>query len=103
MPYHRASSRIHPAVWYRPQIDELIRQRRKEIEMITNDEQLTPDMLTMLLTINTPRDITVKIADEHHTRPLTDDEVRGNILEVISAGVDTVRHFFTVPYVDQVI
>jgi cytochrome P450 len=69
---------------------ELVKQRRKEIEMTPEDEQLIPDMLTMLLTINTPRDITVKLSDEHHTRPLSDEEVRGNILEVISAGVDSV-------------
>ncbi|RIA89843.1 cytochrome P450 [Glomus cerebriforme] len=73
---------------------ELVKQRRKEIEMTPEDDQLTPDMLTMLLTVNTPRDITVKLADEHHTRPLSDEEVCGNILEVISAGVDTTANTF---------
>jgi len=29
MPRRRASSRIRPAVWYRPQTDELVRQRRR--------------------------------------------------------------------------
>ncbi|PKC12245.1 cytochrome P450 [Rhizophagus irregularis] len=73
---------------------ELVKQRRKEIEMTPEDEQLIPDMLSMLLTVNTPRDVTAKLADEHHTRPLSDEEVRGNILEVISAGVDTTANTF---------
>ncbi|CAI2166114.1 17732_t:CDS:2 [Funneliformis geosporum] len=73
---------------------ELISQRRKEIEMTPNDDQLSPDMLTMLLTVNTPRDITVNLADDQHTRPLTDEEIRGNIMEAIVAGVDTTANTF---------
>ncbi|CAG8464355.1 1251_t:CDS:2 [Acaulospora colombiana] len=68
---------------------ELIRDRKQEIDRTPLDEPLRADMLTMLLTVNTPRDITTNIVDDEHTRPMSEDEVRGNLLEVIGAGVDT--------------
>lgn len=70
---------------------KLIRDRKQEIDGTPMDEQLNADMLTMLLTINTPRDITTRIADDKRMRPLSEEEILGNIFEVISAGVDTVR------------
>ncbi|CAJ0916225.1 10036_t:CDS:2 [Entrophospora sp. SA101] len=80
----------------RAEIDKLnntflnyVEERRSEIDNTSPEELLTPDILTMLLTVNTSRDITSNIRDDQHTRPLTDDEIRGNLLEVIGAGIDT--------------
>ncbi|CAG8598157.1 18044_t:CDS:2 [Acaulospora morrowiae] len=73
---------------------DLIRDRKREIERTPLDEPLRADILTMLLTVNTPRDITTNIADDEHTRPMTDEEVRGNLLEAIAAGVDTTANTF---------
>ncbi|CAG8795793.1 18197_t:CDS:2, partial [Racocetra fulgida] len=68
---------------------DIIRDRRQEISRIPTDVPLKPDFLTMLLTINTPRDITTNIADDRHTSPMTDEDVCGNLIEAIVAGVDT--------------
>ncbi|CAJ0845646.1 6478_t:CDS:2 [Entrophospora sp. SA101] len=85
----------------RAEIDKLnntflnyVEERRSEIDNTSPEELLTPDILTMLLTVNTSRDITSNIRDDQHTRPLTDDEIRGNLLEVIGAGIDTTANTF---------
>ncbi|CAG8456130.1 281_t:CDS:2 [Diversispora eburnea] len=69
---------------------KLIRDRKQEIDRIPIDEQLNSDALTMLLTVNTPRDITTRISDNNHTRPMSEEEILGNVFEIISGGVDSV-------------
>ncbi|RIB06548.1 cytochrome P450 [Gigaspora rosea] len=73
---------------------DIIRDRRQEISRTPPDVSLKSDFLTMLLTINTPRDITINIADDHHTNPMTDEDVCGNLIEAVVAGVDTTASTF---------
>ena len=66
--------------------------RRKEIEETPLDEPLRHDMLTSFITANTTRDINRprKVLDEELLRPMTDEEIRGNMRDAILAGTDTV-------------
>ncbi|CAG8718144.1 1614_t:CDS:2, partial [Acaulospora morrowiae] len=60
-----------------------------EIERTPEDQELAHDILTMFLTINTPRDITEKIADSLHDRPMTNEEICENFIEIFTGGIDT--------------
>ena len=66
-------------------VDKFIAERKKEIEKIENKDDLRHDMLTMLITANTDKDImnTKKFEEEEFNRPLTNDEIRENIIEAI--------------------
>ncbi|CAG8763413.1 11834_t:CDS:2, partial [Acaulospora morrowiae] len=75
--------------WLKDSIRNIVKERRKEIERTPEDQELTHDLLTMFLTINTPRDVTEKIADSLHDQPMSDEEISGNFLEAVSAGIDT--------------
>ncbi|CAJ0824934.1 11802_t:CDS:2, partial [Entrophospora sp. SA101] len=59
-------------------IYNLIKERRDEIENINDKENLTPDMLNMLLTINTPKDITQGIANDFNDEPMTEEEIHNS-------------------------
>ncbi|CAG8555602.1 467_t:CDS:2 [Acaulospora colombiana] len=75
--------------WFRNSTLNIIKERREEIERTPEDQQLTYDILTMFITINTPRDITEKIADNLHDKPMSDEEICGNFIETITGGIDT--------------
>ncbi|CAJ0902869.1 7259_t:CDS:2 [Entrophospora sp. SA101] len=62
----------------------LINERRDKIENISDKENLTPDMLNMLLTINTPKDITQGIANDFNDKPMTDDEINDVLSETFA-------------------
>ncbi|RGB29057.1 cytochrome P450 [Rhizophagus diaphanus] len=72
-------------------MDAIIKRRRQEIENTPLDKPLQNDMLTSIITANTPRDInyTNKIDDKEVMRPMTDPEIRGIIFDGIIAGTDT--------------
>ncbi|RHZ86163.1 hypothetical protein Glove_54g17 [Diversispora epigaea] len=75
--------------WLRNNLDNTIKSRREEIFKTPIDQKLTSDMLTMFLTVNTERDVTERIADNHHDEPMPDKEIQENFIEVLSAGIDT--------------
>ncbi|CAG8619899.1 9580_t:CDS:2 [Acaulospora morrowiae] len=75
--------------WLKNNVRGIIKERREEIEKTPEDHELTHDLLTMFITINTSRDITEKIADSLHDRPMTDEEICGNFMELLSGGIDT--------------
>ncbi|CAG8640892.1 16711_t:CDS:2, partial [Acaulospora colombiana] len=75
--------------WLRNNIYNIIKERREEIERTPEDQELANDILTMFLTINTSRDITEKIADSLHDKPMTDEEICGNFVETMTGGSDT--------------
>ncbi|EXX61231.1 cytochrome P450 [Rhizophagus irregularis DAOM 181602=DAOM 197198] len=71
-------------------IDAIIKRRRQEIENTPLDKPLQNDMLTSIITANTPRDINYnKIGDKEVMRPMTDPELRGIIFDGIVAGTDS--------------
>ncbi|CAG8455689.1 11684_t:CDS:2 [Acaulospora morrowiae] len=75
--------------WLRKNVSGIIKERREEIEKTPEGQELVHDILTMFLTINTSRDITEKVADSLHDRPMTDEEICGLFLETLSGGIDT--------------
>jgi cytochrome P450 len=76
-------------------LDQMIKARRKEIEETPLDVPLRHDMLTSFITANTPRDINnTRKVEEEFLRPMTDEEIRGNMRDAIAAGTDTVLKLF---------
>ncbi|RHZ44560.1 hypothetical protein Glove_718g49 [Diversispora epigaea] len=75
--------------WLRNNVDNIIKSKREEISKTPIDQKLKSDMLTMFLTVNTERDITERIADDLHDKPMSDKVVQENFMEVLSAGIDT--------------
>ncbi|CAG8653156.1 5424_t:CDS:2 [Funneliformis mosseae] len=71
---------------------KLVTQRREEINNTPLDEPITPDMLSMFLTVNTERDITEQIANETNTEPMTDEAIVGNFMEAVS-GEETLDKY----------
>ncbi|RIB25868.1 cytochrome P450 [Gigaspora rosea] len=76
--------------WTRNYACDLVRENRKIIESIDDKENLPFDILTMLLTANTPKDITNGISnDNNNEKPMTDEEVADNMMEILSEGIDS--------------
>ncbi|RIA85768.1 cytochrome P450 [Glomus cerebriforme] len=73
------------------EINNIIKQRRIEIENTPVDKPLNnDDMLTSFITANTSRDINYeKHADADLLRPMTDREICANLLDAMIAGTDT--------------
>nr|CAG8653237.1 9014_t:CDS:2 [Entrophospora candida]CAG8670476.1 7768_t:CDS:2 [Entrophospora candida] len=78
----------------------LIKERRNEIEKTPIDQELTPDMLTLMLTFNTPHDKS-QGDNQQPLEPMTDEDICENILEAILGGVDAISNVtcFTIYYV----
>ncbi|CAG8637530.1 12950_t:CDS:2, partial [Acaulospora morrowiae] len=73
--------------WLRNRLLKIVKTRREEIQRTPESEMLTPDLLTMFLTVNTPRDITEGIADDVNSRPMTDEEIAPNFMEISLSAV----------------
>ncbi|RIB30389.1 cytochrome P450 [Gigaspora rosea] len=72
-------------------LDLIIKKRRKEIEEIPVGDELRNDMLTSLIVTNTVRDINrTNNGRDNISRPMTDDEIRANLLDSFQGGIDTV-------------
>ncbi|CAG8583126.1 3717_t:CDS:2 [Ambispora gerdemannii] len=81
---------------------ELIQERRKEIENTPVDEPLKPDIMNLLITANTERDISHNTND-YLNRPLTDDAIQMSLFESIAASTSTsvAAFIFVVEYVGR--
>ncbi|CAG8769594.1 21299_t:CDS:2, partial [Dentiscutata erythropus] len=74
--------------WIDQELDRIVSEKRKEIENTPLDQPLESNILTLLLTTNTERDLD-KISAGKFDRPLTDDEAKSIIREVFTGGLDT--------------
>ncbi|RIB30405.1 cytochrome P450 [Gigaspora rosea] len=75
--------------------DEIIKNRRKKIEEMPLDKDMNSDMLTLLITANTTKSIAkVKALDGKMLKPMSDEEIRINLLEAILGGTDTTSNLF---------
>ncbi|CAG8535809.1 14696_t:CDS:2 [Cetraspora pellucida] len=74
--------------WTRNYACDLVKENRKIIESIDDKEELTIDILNMLLTANTSKDITRGISNDNNT-PMTDEEIADNVVEILSEGIDS--------------
>ncbi|CAG8625474.1 1125_t:CDS:2 [Paraglomus occultum] len=75
--------------WLHKSLIKIIQQRRKEIEKINDNSQLKSDFLTLMITVNTPKDMTQKRGDGTIEEPLTDEDIRASIMEMLLGGIDT--------------
>ncbi|GBB93515.1 hypothetical protein RclHR1_21860001 [Rhizophagus clarus] len=77
-------------------MDAIIKRRRQEIENTPLDKPLPNDMLTSIITANTPRGISYnKADDEELMRPMIDPEIRRMIFDGIIAGTDTTANLIS--------
>ncbi|CAG8805437.1 29580_t:CDS:2, partial [Racocetra persica] len=74
--------------WTRNYACDIVKENRKKIESIDDKEKLTFDILNMLLTANTPKDITRGISNDDKI-PMTDEEIADNMVEILSEGIDS--------------
>ncbi|CAG8838151.1 45212_t:CDS:2, partial [Gigaspora margarita] len=74
--------------WIDQKLIRIVSEKRKEIENTHLDQPLEPNILTLLLTTNTKRDLD-KISVGKFDRPLTDNKVKSIIREVFLSGLDT--------------
>ncbi|KAF0526942.1 cytochrome P450 [Gigaspora margarita] len=76
-------------------LDDIIKRRRKEIEESPNNIKLRNDMLTYLVTANTHRNSNkIKTIENEEVRPMTDEEIRINLLDAFVNGTDTSANLF---------
>ncbi|CAG8537318.1 16839_t:CDS:2, partial [Acaulospora morrowiae] len=75
--------------WLRKKSLDIIKARREDIEKTPKDQELTPNILTMFLTINTSRDVTESIVDSLHDKPMSDEEIGSLFLEILLGGIHT--------------
>ncbi|CAB5203066.1 unnamed protein product [Rhizophagus irregularis] len=81
---------------------ELITQRRKEIENESIDETINRrDMLSSLIISNTERDTKRKDSNSHsenelHNKPMTDEQIRFNLIDAFSGSSDTTSNFISI-------
>ncbi|GBC01064.1 hypothetical protein RclHR1_04050007 [Rhizophagus clarus] len=78
---------------------EIVKKRRNEIENTPLDKSLPNDMLTSIITANTPRDFnyTKTVGGEAMDRPMTDSEICGIIFDGFLGGTDTTAN--TISYI----
>ncbi|CAG8721818.1 3344_t:CDS:2, partial [Acaulospora colombiana] len=74
--------------WLKSSLLNIVKTQREEIDG-KPDEELAPDMLKMFLTLNTSRDITKGVADGLNHHSMSDVEISLNLIEIITAGIDT--------------
>ncbi|CAI2170881.1 3493_t:CDS:2 [Funneliformis geosporum] len=78
-------------------LDVIIKRRRQEIENTSLDKPLPHDMLTSVITANTPRDINqIKTVEgESMGRPMNDTEIRGIMFDGFLGGTDTTANMIS--------
>ncbi|GES74966.1 cytochrome P450 [Rhizophagus clarus] len=78
-------------------IDTIVKRRREEIKNTPLDKPLPHDMLTSVITANTPRDInyTKTVGGEALERPLNDIEIRHIMFDAFIGGTDTTANMIT--------
>ncbi|GET00934.1 cytochrome P450 [Rhizophagus clarus] len=78
-------------------VDSIIKRRREEIENTPSDKPLPHDMLTSVITANTPRDInyTKTVGGESMDRPMTDLEIRHIMFDAFIGGTDTTANMIS--------
>ncbi|CAG8627033.1 29551_t:CDS:2 [Racocetra persica] len=75
--------------------DMIVKNRRKTIDELPSDTEMKSDMLTSLITANTPRNaIKVKTVDDEMLKPMDDKQIRMNLVEAILGGTDTTSNLF---------
>jgi len=97
---NKADDLLQNVKFINQKLDAIVKKRRQEIENTPLDKSLPNDMLTSVITANTPRDVnyTKTVGGEAMERPMTDDEIRGIIFDGFLGGTDTVSKIFLIEY-----
>ncbi|CAG8438857.1 6680_t:CDS:2 [Diversispora eburnea] len=75
-------------------IMNIIKLRKSQIENSSIDElRKNQDLLTQLITMNTEKDITKGITDKFHSEPMSDVNIRQNLLEIMASGISASSSF----------
>ena len=95
---NKADDLLQNVKFINQKLDAIVKKRRQEIENTPLDKSLPNDMLTSVITANTPRDVnyTKTVGGEAMERPMTDDEIRGIIFDGFLGGTDTVSKIFLI-------
>lgn len=83
---------IRNMTWIDNYLIGFVKERRKEIENTPKEEALSSDILTLLICANTDREKYPIKSNDEFSRPMTDEEIRYCIFEVIGGGIDTTSH-----------
>jgi cytochrome P450 len=75
--------------WLNSEFEKIINKRKREYENSPVDQPIEYNILNLLITANTERDIN-KISGIDYGRPMKDVEIRDTLKELFSAGADTV-------------
>ena len=93
---HIAERMKRRTVWLTEEIKKIINERKREIESMSEKEELRVDFLSLMLTINTEKDTNIIKSDEFE-RQLTEEEIAQLLIEAFSAGIDTVSNMIFDP------
>ncbi|RHZ86544.1 hypothetical protein Glove_50g110 [Diversispora epigaea] len=75
-------------------IMNIIKLRKSQIENSSIDElRENQDLLTQFITMNTEKDITKGITDDFHSEPMSDGNIRQNLVEELNSGIVTSSSF----------
>ncbi|GBC01274.1 hypothetical protein RclHR1_04120004 [Rhizophagus clarus] len=85
----KANDLIQNTKFINQRMDEIIERRRQEIENTSLDKPLPNDMLTSVITANTPRSVNFTKTFEETMRPMTNTEIRSIMLDGFIGGTDT--------------
>ncbi|RIA95356.1 cytochrome P450 [Glomus cerebriforme] len=79
---------LNNKAWITTNLLKIIKDRRAQIE--SSEEKIdSQDLLTQLLTVNTDKDVTRNIVDDKHTKKMSDDDVRANLMDPLVGGTVT--------------
>ncbi|RHZ86545.1 hypothetical protein Glove_50g111 [Diversispora epigaea] len=77
--------------WLYSNVLNIIKLRKSQIENSSIDElRANQDLLTQFITMNTEKDISKGITDDFHSEPMSDGNIRQNLIETLSGGTVTV-------------
>ncbi|CAG8531527.1 13922_t:CDS:2 [Gigaspora rosea] len=81
----RSKELLEEVAWLNREVLKIIRERKQEIDRTQLEDELSSDMLTMLLNLNTSRDLNRESA----AKPIIEDDIRAIIYDIIGGGSDT--------------
>jgi hypothetical protein len=84
--------------WSKHVVYRIIRERRQDIANTPTSVPLKPDLMNMFITANTARDINGKLRSEWKD-PMTDEEIRISLWEVIIGAIETVSQIKLEPVI----
>ncbi|RIB06840.1 cytochrome P450 [Gigaspora rosea] len=86
----RSKELLEEVAWLNREVLKIIRERKQEIDRTQLEDELSSDMLTMLLNLNTSRDLNRESA----AKPIIEDDIRAIIYDIIGGGSDTTSNSF---------